>query len=310
MNHMMNVGDSGQEQPQANKTVPSPALPVAGGAIGAAWRIAIKNLSLTLAVFLIQLPLTLVLSQLPPDRADKDSAKYTLWYEWLISGFVTFGIYRCVLAAARHGQPISLGRIYSEGGPFWGRNFRLSWLRFVSQYGLILVSFIPSALMVWLVEARLGFDGLLGVCLIALSVLAGAICFVFAALLAIRMALSTAWLADDEHGRRTSAIRALGESLAMTKKRDLRSLHAVLWMSVLAYGLWFLVRYGAYFVLGDGSELFITYGTSAWISIMLSLPESFISVWVSCMFAMLYLQYSEPVSDPAKQSQCAAGPTS
>lgn len=301
MSYKSNSNPSEPSRSEVYKTTSNDSRPPAGSVFGAAWTIAIKNPSMTLAVFLIQLPLTYALSQMPDDKLIKYSFNYVLWYGWLISGFVTFGVYRCALAWARNGQSGSFARVFSEGAPFWGRNFRLSWLYFVSQAVLFFGSLLPSLLMIWMVEVWLGYESIVGLCVLLLSIIVSLVCFVLAVLLAIRMALSTAWLADGDFGNRTSAISALRESLAITKGRKLGDLYGTLWISTLVYVLSLLLRFTVYFALGEGSEYDVSYEISALADILLSLPAAFVSVLSTCMFALLYLRFITPTNYATKQ---------
>lgn len=298
MSHMTNAGPSGHGQPEANKAMSSPAKPVVSGAIGAAWNVAVKNPSLTLAVFLIQLPLTYALSQVSAEKAARISFQAHSWYELFISGFVTFGVYRCALAAARTGKSCSFWAAYSQGAAYWGRNFRLSWVIGLCQLGLFLAVFIPAAFVFWVMSELLG-DDKAPIILVSVGILA-LYGLVLALRAGLRMALSTAWLADGQHGYRSSAQEAVRESWAMTRGRELGPLYAGFWMGFLGYVMWTLLVSGVYWILGEGLDGYVSFETAAWADIALSLPESFLSVWISCIFAMLYLRYSAPASYPAR----------
>lgn len=286
---------SENSQPKADNAKSSSVPPSAREIIGTAWKLVTKYPSMTVASFLVQLPLTYALSQLPEDMSARFAFQAHSWYDMLISGFLTFGVYRCALGAVRNGRPCSFSKVFSDGSDCWGRNFRLSWVLGFYILGLMMAVGLPVLLISVLAKEFIGED----FALISAGAL-GLIGLVWALRIVMRLSLSAAWLADTENGFRASSQKATQESLSMTRGRSLGPIFGAFGMSVLGYAVLFLLSFGTYSVLADSMDGYISYETAALTDIALSLPTAFISVWTSCMFAVAYLRYSAASGNPAR----------
>lgn len=243
---------------------------------------------MVLAVFLINLPLTYGLSQ---SSASDPNVQWTAtgFYEWLVSGFVTYGVYRCVFDASRTGHSISLGEVFARGKPCWGRNFRLNWVFSLCVFCLVLVVLVPSALIYAVIGGLSG--GNPSAVAICLSAATSIVSILWALRVILRLSLSAAWLADDSRGPRVRAMQALSESWQMTKAAGIKPITWAFLAFLLLYGFLTLLSYGLYMAVGEGPEGLVSQETAAWLDILLLVPAAFLSVLVTCTFAMLYAQY-------------------
>lgn len=244
---------------------------------------------MVLAVFLINLPFTYGLSQMSAADPNVYWTAGSL-YEWLVSGFVTFGVYRCVFDASRTGHSISLGEVFARGKPCWGRNFRLNWVFSLCAFCLALVVLVPSTLIYAV------FGGLSGgkpsAVAICLSAATSIVTILWALRVILRLSLAAAWLADDSRGPRMRAMQALSESWQMTTSAGVKPLTWALLAFLMLHGFLVMLNYGLYMAVGEGSEGLVSQETAAWLDILLSVPAAFLYVLVTCTFAMLYEQYS------------------
>lgn len=281
----------------SNSTPPDQAAPKKRSAnvkrydvTGDALRLVARNPSLAVSLFLIQLPLTYLLSQLPADQSLRTYSHINGMYELIVSGFVTFGIYRCAMASERTGQSISLRMVFSEGLPYWGRNFRLTWVLSIYYLGIGILIMFPTVLTFAIADTVSSGDDTISYLVAGLVALAG---IILAMPRILRLCLSTAWLADSQHGVRTRAQHAAEEALAMTKGCDLWPLYRAFASMLLGHLALMTLSMVVHFILDQGIEENLAADMMVWADITLSLPYAYLYAFSSTIFAILYLDYSE-----------------
>ena len=264
-----------------------------GGIIKEAWQISTTYFwPLTLAIFLIQIPETILVSL----ANDNQAWKISCLYDALVSGFVFVGAYRTVFRLKSTGVPPTFGDIFREGQPFYGRNFRLIWLSGI--FTAIVVLGVVIIILPCLALLRDGRNEPWSYALLATSIVIGTAMISW---WAARLFFYRAALSDDA----TGAMKAIEESFRLTKGKVMTV--APLLISMLGILMVFFISYMETLVtVAGGFENEISKGTEVKIDLIFAFPFAFMQALGISMAALAYLHLRDESRSTAAAASSAA----
>lgn len=273
---------------EAEKPRPFPT----GAIIKEAWQISTKYFwPLTMAIFVIQLPERILICTVK----EKQSWQISAWYEMLVSGFVFVGIHRSIYKLKSEGITPTFAGIFEEGQPYYGRNFRMSWianLMSVFLIGIIAALMIPGAF-----AFRNGSDAPSSYVLPGIISLAG---LLIVAWWAIRIFMCRAVLADDAAG----AMKAIGQTFSLSKGKVL-TLAPVVMSQAGIYLAWLILHMMTYLLIVGDLVSDVPKSTDVKITLATSFPLAFVQILTSAITALTYLHLKK-TSKPAEQAPATA----
>jgi len=273
---------------EAEKARPFPT----GAILREAWHISTTYFwPLTMAIFVIGIPATIILTNIEDQRR---AFQFNNFYDLFVSGFVMVGAYRMIYLLKSEGRAPTFGAAYGEGTPYYGRNFRASFL--IGLYFLG-IGIVITLLMLpcWIAMNEQGAT-LWSYLLFSLSTIVSLSLFTW---VGIRCMLYRAAIADNASG----AQKTVEYSLALTRNKVWSLMPLTL---VLAGGLlaWLMLVMGTFFAYGVAYEADMPKGTELMTTILLDIPLAFWEAFVVVALALTYLHLKE-TSKPAAHSEPA-----
>lgn len=257
-----------------------------GKTIKEAWQISTTYFwPLTLAVFLIQIPEKILVSI----SNDNQSWKISAWYEMLVSGFVFVGVYRSIYKLKSGGIPPTFGGIFEEGQPFYGRNFRMTWL--LDVFTILPLGLLGALAFPGLYALGRSEDQMRGYVVIGIIVFLGLTGLMW---WAIRVFIYRAVLADDAPG----GMKAISEAMRMTKGK-VRPLSSIVLINTGIYLAWFLLHMSLYVLISGGFDTVISKGTEVGINLLTAFPFAFAEILTITTTALTYLRLKESAKSTA-----------
>jgi hypothetical protein len=246
---------------------------------------------LTMAIFVIGIPATIILANVEDPRR---VFQFNNFYDLFVSGFVMVGAYRTIYLLKSEGRAPTFGAVYGEGNPYYGLNFRASFLIGLYFLGIGIVMTL-LVLPCWIAINNQGAT-VWSYLLFSLSLIASISLFTW---FGIRCMLYRAAIADNASG----AQKTVEHSLALTRNKvgSLIPLTLVLAGGFLA---WFMLVMGAFFAYGVAYEADMPKGTEVMTMILLDIPLAFWEAFVVATLALTYLHLKE-TSKPAAHSEPA-----
>jgi hypothetical protein len=253
---------------------------------------------LTMAIFVIQIPEKILVSL----GNERQSWQISAWYEALISGFVFVGVYRCIYRLKADGIAPTFSDIYNAGQPFYGRNFRMTWL--INLYsilpiGLLAALAIPSASML-----KDDSNAPLSYILLGVVVIVG---LFLLAWWAIRIFMCRAVLSDDALG----ATNAIDTTFSLSKG-NVRMLTPVLMTQAGIYLAWLILHMVTYFLIVGDFVSDVSKALEVKISLITSFPLAFVEALAIAITALTYLHLkkaSKPTEEAPAETQATETPT-
>ncbi len=265
-----------------------------------AWRISTTCFwPLTMAIFVIRIPEKIMVSL----AHERHSWQLSLWYEMLVSGFVFVGVYRSIYKLKAEGISPTFGGVYAEGQPYFGRNFRMSWLVnlfTILPLGVFAAVAIPSSFTL-----RDGNNAPWSYLLMGVAIIVG---LLFMTWWTIRIFMCRAALSDDASG----GMKAIGHAFDLSKGRVGMLAPVVLSLAGI-YLTWFILHMLVLLLFAGDINGEVSKAVEIKVSMITSLPLAFAEVLATVITALTYLHLTvgdkkaetKPYEAPATENPSA-----
>jgi hypothetical protein len=264
------------------ETSTSPALPIPSipcwEILRRAWGISFTHaLALVLAKFVVDIPYSIISTGIQDPMI---SFRFSSFYEALVGGFVTLGIYRCILLLESEGTAPTFSNVYAQGIRYYSRNFRMNVL-FGCYFLLIALGcFVLLSPGLWLNEQSPDYPSP------PWFLMAGGLAStVLVSWWLLRTLFHNALLCDGAKG----AVDAMDKTLALTKRNTLTLLPIGLILSIMFSFVVSVSTFTRGLIFDHYSDL--TLASARLVDLAFLLPYTFMEVFVAATMVLVYLHF-------------------
>lgn len=261
----------------APPALPIPSIPC-GEILRRAFALTLTHgLALVGAKFVIDIPYGMIS---PGIQDPMISFRFSSFYEVFVSGFVTLGVYRCILRLEAEGTAPTFSDVYALGIGYYSRNFRMNVL-FGCYFLLIALGcFVLLAPGLWLNEYNrdypsppwfLAAGGLVSTALVSWWLL--------------RTSFHNAVLCDGAKG----ATDAMDKTLALTKGSALTLLPIGLTLGIMFSLVTFMSTFAEGVLFDQFDDL--TLASARLVNLVFLMPITLMEVFIVATMVLVYLHF-------------------